>query len=314
MKNYYRQFITLLQERPGFALPGKEAAGRIVVEARGEAARATVYIQDISPQNAYKLAFISRHGQETRGIVVGSIIVGERGRYEGRFEFDSRSIGGSGISCEQIEGAVVLAYGENTEDLAAPLSGFKAAPFSWRVNFNFADAKEAEQQQPKVEAAEQHPAVFVEEVPQSVYDFETPDVPFASKEVKVAATPKARPTPDPGHLFEEDVIIDVFDSQTNDTPVKWVAVTLKNMIDLGDKWAKAADCPHVTASFKKYRHILLGQKRTLEGDAYILGVPDVFRSDAAHAGEGVEKLYCNFKLCRAAAPVEGAPGYWLKRM
>ena len=341
MKNYYRQFITLLQEKPGFALPGKEAAGRIVVEARGEAAKATVYIQDISPQNTYKLAFISRQGQASLGIVVGSIIVGERGRYEGRFEFDSRSIGGTGISCEEIEGAVVFVSGEMAQELIAPLSGFKSAPFSWRVNFNFADGKRVvnEPQGEAVRTAQTD--VPIEEVPQPdavpIPEMPEPEpvpepepepapepepepepIPEPAPVINTQAAPKPADDTGPGILFHKDALVDVFDERDGqkdpDINIKWAAITPQDMVSLGGKWAAAMNDPIVASSFKKYRHILLGQEKRKNQISYILGVPDIYRAGSTCSGEETEEHFCSFKLCRPGGPAEGAPGYWLKNL
>jgi len=295
MKNYYRQFITLLQEKSGFALPGRAAAGRIVLEARGDDARATVYIQDITPQNSYKLAFISRRGGANFGVNVGSIIVGERGRYEGRFEFDAQSIGGSGIKIAEIEGAVVLVADSDDENMQAPLVGFRDSPFSWRVNFNFADGKQLPP--PSLSVAEtEMPEIFAEEVPPPVYDFEISEtVPTVADE-------------GPVHLFTENEIIQAFSDENAD--ISWVAVTLKDVADLGGKWAKIAKSPHISASFERYRHILLGRTTNDGANAYVVGVPDVFRVDTCHDHAADE--YCSFKLCKPGEQAPGAPGYWLR--
>ena len=286
MKNYYRQFITLLQEKPGFAMPGRTAAGRIVLEARGEVGRAALYLQDVSPKNSYKLVFVARKDGNNFGAAIGNVVVNERGRFEGRFEFDAKNIGGSGMNCEEIDAAVIL-VADDGEELVAPLAGFKAAPFSWRVNFSFATAKQA------TEAA-----AFEENVPPPAYGFETP-------EIEVAV-----PDEGPVHLFTKDTIIQAFSEDNSGT--KWVALNLQDVEELGGKWAKLAKSPHISAGFERYRHILLGQNNEDGANSYVIGVPDIFSAENYNS-QSVDE-YCSFKLCRPDAPPEGAPGYWLRRV
>ena len=306
MKNYYRQFITLMQERAGFALPGREAAGRIVLEARGEAARATVYIQDISPQKVYKLAFVAKNsrkqGQGSLGVVVGSIIVGEKGKYEGRFEFDGRNIGGSGISCEEIEGVVVLV--SDDDDLTAPLSGFKGAPFSWRVNFNFAggEVKEDEAAPPDSASIAAEEVAVTEVLAEEAFVEE--EMPQENLMEKIPQEP-ANSGPDAWFENNTQAMVNVFG---NSDEVTWVAVTLNDIRDLGGKWSKIAKCPHATEGFEKYRHVLMGRQE----NTYILGVPDVYCGDASWGRKGLENGYVTFKLCNSGGAVEGAPGYWMR--
>jgi len=308
MKNYYRQFITLIQERADFALPGGEAAGRIVLEARGETARANVYIQDISPQNSYKLAFVARQDGGAAGVVVGSIVVSERGKFDGRFEFDSRNICKSNIGCEDIEGAIIMvanAQEANTGDgeVVTPLVGFKKTPWPWRNNFKFAPCGQDFVVTQKS---------VCEDVPQQkdVHD----DVQQLEPAVEAAApiapvTPILVDTKLINQFFADNPAVNAFGTADH---TSWVAVTPSDIKKLGDFWANALENPHVDTSFERYRHILLGKEQVQHETIYLLAVPDVYRADANCGGIGLENEYCTFKLCRPENRAEGAPGYWLR--
>jgi len=323
MKNYYRQFITLIQERADYALAGGEAAGRIVLEARGETARANVYIQDISPQNSYKLAFAARRGDSTVGVVVGSIVVGERGKFEGRFEFDSVNICNSGISCADIEGAMVLVAGTDDDagGIVAPLLGFKATPWQWRSNFSFEPCnedlmvkqQEHEQKQVHVHVHEQeqvHVHVHEQEHEQEQVHEQVQE----QSHEHIAARGPVNPVVDTARVnqfFASHPAVNAFGSPDN---VVWVAVTPSDVQHLGGLWEKALDSQHLRASFERYRHILIGKEQESHATTYLLAVPDVFRADASCGGMGLEQEYCTFRLCRPSDSAEGAPGYWLREI
>jgi len=292
MKNYYRQFITLLQERPGFAMPGKEAAGRIVIEAKGGEAKAAVYIQDISPQHTYKLALISRRDSGNLGVVLGSILAGERGRYEGKFEFDGGNIGGSAMTCDQIDGVVVLVNDADSKEPIGTLAGYKAAPFSWRIGLSF-------DSEPIAEVKTLQTPYFAEEVPASVYNFTPPEPPFVPTK-----------TDDLAPLFHNHTAVEVFVGDTS--PVKWIALALHDVKDLGQTGAKIYDNHHAHAAYEEYRHILLGQANVEGQSTYILGIPDVYKINIEANDASPLKDFDTFKLCRPNNQKDGAPGYWLK--
>jgi len=284
--------MTLLQEGPGFATPGKEAAGRIVIEARGAVAKATVYIQDISPKNTYKLALVSEQGL---GVVVGNIVADQRGRYEGKFEFNSGGIGDSGMCCDQIDGAVVLVSGDDAKPAAA-LVGYRAAPFSWQTNLHFGQPSRVQEAQEEVTAA------IAEEVPPNVYDFVIEEPSF----VAVAAE-----NPSGGELdslFRPEALIQAFAEQ--EPPAQWVAAIPADVKDLGRLGAQIYDDAQAQAGFDNYKHILLGRTQQDGQIAYILGIPDIYTAGAEIAGQ----KSCTFKLCRPGDPIEGAHGYWLKQL
>ena len=301
MKNYYRQFITLIQERSDFALPGGEAAGRIVLEARGETARANVYIQDISPQNSYKLAFVARQDDGATGVVVGSIVVSERGKFDGRFEFDSRSICKSNISCADIEGAIVLvanAQGNDTGEIVTPLVGFKKTPWAWRNNFKFATCGQ------DFVVTQESVCDGVTQAGKACDDIQQPAI-----EATAPKDPMYIDTRRINRFFAENPAVNAFGT-TDDTD--WVAVTPSDVKNLGGFWAKALENQHVQVSFERYRHILLGREQVPHETVYLLAVPDIYRTDANCGGIGLENEYCTFKLCRPGNSAEGAPGYWLR--
>ena len=344
MKNYYRQFVTLLQERPGYAMPGKQAVGRIVIEAREDMGRATVYIQDLSPQNSYKLAFINKAGDANMGVVLGSIIVDERGRYEGKFEFDRTNIGGSRITCEGIDACVVF-FGGGDEEFAAPLAGYRLTPFSWRVNLSFPDgkedspilevkrleeAKEEAQKEASEEIAEETNAeeiemdinekileLKIEEVPPSTYDFiiEEP----AIKESSMQAEQKdEQGSAEISELFQNGSIVEIFSNSSRFPRAQWVVTTQQEIEaqshtfgQIGNEILKNS---LVKECCQKHKHVLLGRNANDTGDTYILGIPDIYDITMHGSEHEFNNLFDSFKMCNPSDPVKGAHGYWLKQL
>jgi len=336
MRNYYRQFVTLLQERPGYAMSGKQAVGRIVIEARDDMARATVYIQDLSPQSTYKLAFVSRAEESNLGVVVGSIIVDERGRYEGKFEFNRANIGGSGITCEGIDACVIF-LSSDEEEFTAPLAGYRAQPFSWRVNLSFPDGREespilevkqieevveviqevtetVEEISPEaVEVVEEvleettKESIEIEETPLPVYDFVVEE---PVSDVFVAEEPVAQD--DISLLFHNDNIVEIFSYSDRYPDAQWVVTNLQSIQIISDDVLKN---PLVGKCYEKHRHVLLGRNAENNGhNTYILGVPDVFDITVHTNEHEFNSLFDSFKLCNPSDPIKGAHGYWLKKL
>jgi len=138
---------------------GKEAQGRIIIEAKGEMGKANVFIQDLA-QRPYRMAFITQTPHGNTGLKIGSVTPDSRGRFEGRFEFNGGDIGGSGIGADAVMAVVV--YLEENGEIVAPMTGYKSAAFSWKVNFGFFETQKAadtlaqhpEQSEEPVEAAD----------------------------------------------------------------------------------------------------------------------------------------------------------------
>jgi len=318
MTNYFRQFVTLLQERPGHAISGKQAVGRIVIEARDSTARATVYIQDLSPQNTYKLVFVNKAGEINFGVVLGTIIVDEKGRYEGKFEFNRTSIGGSRINCEGIDACVII-LGDGDEDFVAPLVGYRTQPFSWRVNLAFPDNKEdspilevkqveeievTEEIQEASEVEEKITEVaqeeIQEEVPISVYNFETKDTETSNFE----------------SLFKNENIVDIFDGAGRFGVAQWVVTTSQEVMGqfTGKLGMEILHNPLVSECCEKHKHVLLGRNKSEGNTTYILGIPDIFDITSHAIGHELNNIFDSFKLCNPNDPVKGAHGYWLKQI
>ena len=322
MKNYFRQFITLTQDRPGYSLPGREVAGRIVIESRDGVGKASLYIQFISPQHNYKLVFIAKGGDGNIGVSLGHIVACEKGRYEGKFEFEPNNIGGSGMTCRDIDGVAVLV--NNAEDMTAALVGYKGQPFSWRVNLRFGEAADEEVITEDEEVITEAAVHEVEEVPASVYDIEHDanlqgwgKVSAENKAEEAYAAPVDIAAPyDIATLFEVSDTVEVFkEYDENDcgfnSNIKWIVAGLQDITALscvGD-CIKNNACVH--DSFNKYKHLLLGEIETEGQSEYILGIPDVYCEERAPLVLEEFEVFKQFKVGELDA---GAHGYWLKRL
>jgi hypothetical protein len=129
MHKYYRQFITLSGTRQSNS---REPLGRVVLEARDAVGRATVYLQGIL-QGSYRLIFFTRDSGHNLAVDAGLVLVDDKGRFEGKFEFNRNDIMDSRLTIESIEGAAVAAA-TNTEPL---LEGFTKTSYQWRIGLSF---------------------------------------------------------------------------------------------------------------------------------------------------------------------------------
>ncbi|MCL2235788.1 MAG: hypothetical protein FWB98_05045 [Defluviitaleaceae bacterium] len=314
MKNYFRQFIVLSADRPS---AGKQATGRVVLEAKDDHGKATVYLQNLA-QGRYKLLLFAKGEGENFATDAGVVAVCDKGRFEGKFEFKRRDIAGCGLAVDNIEGAAIIQASENFNgqgDISVALAGFRDAPYSWRINLRFPGFDPKTE---KVEAANQEPLhipepesapmpapepvlpAIPEEVPSPVYSGSIADFQHTHNPVQ-----PEKPVPQPNrHLdsfFEASRPVDLF--RDHKPYIKWVAANLKDMqaLEMGDE--EIRNSPFVQEKSHRYRHILMGRD---ENGNYALAVPDVFCKHVSR------EEFDAFKLCQPGTPVDGSPGYWVK--
>jgi len=320
MKNYFRQFIVLSADRPG---AGKQATGRVVLEARDEEGKASVYLQNLA-QGRYKLLLFAKGDEENFATDAGVVAVCDKGRFEGKFEFKRRDIAGCGLAVDNIQGAAIVQTGENFNgqgDISVALSGFKDAPYSWRINLRFpgltpkTEEVEVAQQEPvHIPEPESEPTstptpepvlapappIIVEEAPSPVYSGSVADFQHTHNPAQ-PEKPAPQPNPHLDSFFKASRPVDLFNDHK--PYIKWVAASLKDMqaLEMGDEEIRSSS--FVMEKSQKYRHILMGRD---ESGNYAVAVPDVFCKQTTR-GE-----FDDFKLCQPGAPVDGSPGYWVK--
>ncbi|MCL2754022.1 MAG: hypothetical protein FWE44_07740, partial [Defluviitaleaceae bacterium] len=136
--NYFRRFFTLTT---GSQSSRRDATGRVVLEARNDVVKTTVFLQDVQ-EGAYRLVAFSKEGLAAD---IGAVIINEKGRFDGKFELNRKSVAGSGLAAEDVEGMTIITPPNGT-DFSVVLSGFLSEPFPLRANLHF--------DQPKIAASE----------------------------------------------------------------------------------------------------------------------------------------------------------------
>lgn len=133
-REYYRAYIILKQDTRGYSFSNKEPSGYCKIDAYGDKAKIQVYVQDLKPipkEKGYKLSLLANLPAGPRIVPVESFYVDEKGKRDIKISTERNNIGGSGLSIEQFEGAVI-----SVEDPASshhvPLVGFKKEAFAWK--------------------------------------------------------------------------------------------------------------------------------------------------------------------------------------
>ena len=134
---YKRFFITLSQDRAGFAAGAKAPTGRATLEVRNGAGRITTYVQGLKPldKGSYMVYLISSKNSENMGVAAGLVKLDEKGKFEGRWDFNPTNIGGSGLTLEDINVVAILVKSDDSE-IISPLVGYRAEKLIWKNNFS----------------------------------------------------------------------------------------------------------------------------------------------------------------------------------
>ena len=110
-------------------------------------------------------------------------------------------------------------------------------------------------------------------------------------------------------IFKEHVRLNPFEESGG---AVWVKISLKELALLPINISGYITNPFIIASFKKYRHLLLGAKYEEEKQMYMLGVPRTYKEQDFNKASHIGFTY--FKCCREQEPVQGSYGYWINYM
>jgi len=285
---------------------GRDATGRVVLEAREGGGRATVFLQDAA-EGLYRLVLFVKGEGENFAADAGLVPVGESRRFEGKFDFDRSNIAGSGLVVENIAGAAIVQAGssfDGTGDIAVALSGFVGAPYSWRVSLRFP------QFTPKADAAEEisepihiHDAaatianIVAEEVPEPVYKEGVADFIHTHEQRPPNAHLKA--------FFANNHPVDIFSDHK--PHIKWYAAGLQELQALNPGGETLCNHPFVVEKAGQYRHALIGQAEDGASFTHAVAIPDVLGTHTTSHED-----FDAFKLCHPNNQEQGSPGYWIK--
>lgn len=141
-REYYRAYIILKQDTRGYSFTSKEPSGYCKVDAYGDQAKIQVYVQDLKPipkEKGYRFSLLANLPAGPRIVPIESFYVDEKGKRDIKISVNRNNVGGSGLSIEQFEGAVITA--EDAISPNVPLVGFKKEPFAWKSLLNAVSVK-----------------------------------------------------------------------------------------------------------------------------------------------------------------------------
>ena len=314
MNEYSRIFIMLTQERPGAA--NKSAFGRIVIEIRGEEGKALLNAQNMPPNGSYKLILIIKQSAQNVGVDIGQFWTDARGRAEHKFTFNPQNIINSPMPPNQIEAALIFDSNANITESQPILIGYKASPFSWRVNFVLFDKTQAQsielepvepitekkikpEEEIKEEPVPEPPEELdetIEEMPEKIQSNTYNEQDLADNLLQTISRNNIIES-----ILEKEAQVQIFP----EISTKWVATTLNEIEQAGAAGQKIANNKETQTLFAKYRHILLGKS----GNDYIVAIPDIYKSTTAHS---LQEDLGTFKCINANIALDGAHGYWLR--
>ena len=144
--DYYRAYVALTEEQPGFSLPGKKAFGKAIVDARGESGKLLVSAQGLQPNELYKVYLVAKSvgapASRYSGVFMADLRVDEKGSAELKLTFDASNVGESGFAVGAFDVVAIVVH--NAPVLTAPLVGYVAEPVFWKNGFEVAKKKESE--------------------------------------------------------------------------------------------------------------------------------------------------------------------------
>ncbi len=208
MNAYKRIFITLKQDRGDYTQYGRKAQGRCVLEAQGNGGRASVVVQDLMPDNHYKLYIASPESSGTLCVLLGSVDVDKKGRADSRFTFDADSVGGSHKPLSEFSVAFICVHRANG-DVVMPLCGVDGNVGIWKSNLIFFEPSTIKQEEEKPVPLPrkkepipvQEPDVEPEPAPKQEPDLEEPQ-----QELEILPEPYLEPGLFPETIETEEIL------------------------------------------------------------------------------------------------------------
>ena len=103
---------------------------------------------------------------------------------------------------------------------------------------------------------------------------------------------------------------ELFPFERQEKEIRWVRITLKDLLLLDIDSCSYMNHPFVTASYRRYKHLLLGKYKDNEKKKYILGMPDFYSVEYKEIAN--ELGFERFQYCDSAEFDARDYGYWLK--
>lgn len=130
---YSRYFMPLSCESPGFGFKEKQPAGRCILEAKGNAGKLSIWVQDLKPETIYGIYMIFIDGDRFAGQPVCPLSVDGKGKAEIRHDFNADNVNGCGFPLTACIAVAVMAT--RAAAPTAPLCGYRDKMVSWKHGY-----------------------------------------------------------------------------------------------------------------------------------------------------------------------------------
>jgi len=138
-QNYQRYQVILTEASPELSVAGKKAFGKCVLEARGEAGKVSLSVQNLKPGAICNAYIVSSDNLTSSAISIGRVIANNSGSAEIKWECNAKDVDDSGLELRAFNVAGLMILDDNTEK--APILGFKDKEVAWRNNLRIHSKK-----------------------------------------------------------------------------------------------------------------------------------------------------------------------------
>jgi len=137
MSGYFRAFVALTEEQPGYSVLGKSVFGKAIIEARGAEGKLLVSVQGLKPNVFYKIYLVAKNinvpNSRFSGVFMGNLAVNDKGACDIKMPFNAHNVGESGFKVEQFSTVAIIVH--NAPTLTVPLVGHVGEPVIWKNGF-----------------------------------------------------------------------------------------------------------------------------------------------------------------------------------
>jgi len=339
---YTRLFMTLVSEAKGYEFKGRPPGGRCIVESRNNAAKLSLWVQDLRPEMSYDIYMVFAQERQHIGLSMGKINVDERGKGEFRREITSAELHNFNLA----EVVTVAVTTTDASGIVSPLCGYKGAQVSWRHSFRVWEKEEVNvepppkvedtspvvlEQPPVMEVAAEVPAAIEEPLPATetppVHDrpnhtFVEPISNVARSNPPRATKPQVAPVPHdittsyPQRTDIIQLLETIFSENTPFEPhvkhareIKWVRCTNPAQIPLPNSRPHLMSEPFMLNAWADHEHFILGITTGGEPMQYIIGMAGTYSSESDVMAKNLG--FSLFSSHKKEHPHTGDDGYWL---
>ena len=127
---YFNTLIIMNEDTSGYGRRSRRPSGYCKLSVPNRVICYVQGLQQLPKGQAYRMYLMSQHKQKS--VEIGMFQVGMSGNKELRWTITPGDINNSGLTAEEIDGALIKVDGEGVKDLTVPLVGFSAGPYLWK--------------------------------------------------------------------------------------------------------------------------------------------------------------------------------------